>query len=200
MVNVSEITPRERRRRVLILCFLAIRNIAFHRASRKANLSYDDTQFWLSISNNFLDIAVLEWSKVFELRWDREKRRRVGGKHHWQRVVSQSHVFETRLYAELGISSQDFSDYMTIVKTYRDKFVAHLDDRKDLEPPDLELAVRSASFLISFIHLNDGKTDGSYDLMESPSDFYDRSFGRAVGIVSMIDRSTLHSSRLLACT
>jgi hypothetical protein len=55
---------------------------------RLANLNEHD-QFWVIINGNFLDIAVLEWCKLFG---------DTRGKHYFGKVISDVPAFNTQSY------------------------------------------------------------------------------------------------------
>ena len=76
-----------------------------------------------------IDIAVLEWCKLFADPKD---------KHFWKSVIADK-AFELELYSESGGESY-LADYIKSVRKYRDKFLAHLDDDLTYTPPEMELA------------------------------------------------------------
>ena len=98
-------------------------------------------QFWIGVNGNFLDIAVLEWCKLF----DRQ------GKHFWGKVVSDQNVFLRGLLERLGLSDVEFEKYVRQVRVYRDKFLAHLDDEERMEIPFLQTALDSACYLYDYL-------------------------------------------------
>jgi hypothetical protein len=135
----------ERRRRIVLLCCTFMRNLAFHRAGREAEPQrellipeHPQGAFWREVHGNFFDICVLDWCKLFA---DHD------GQHHWQRVVDNLGRFEPDLYAELGVTADEFATLVKNIKHYRDKFVAHLDKERTMLLPDLEVAERAIAFL-----------------------------------------------------
>ena len=95
-------TPDSRlaRRQALLSCAI-IRNIAFYYAGwvsedGRGQLK-DDTELGRTINSNFIDMAVLEWAKLFvEAR----------GRHHWYRFVRSVEArtaFRTGLLAGIGL-------------------------------------------------------------------------------------------------
>jgi hypothetical protein len=107
-------TPRERKRRVGILCCHCLRNIAFYRAGYTQNRFCSCKQFWINANGNFLDIAVLEWCKLFA---------DARGKHHYAKVTNEHTNFRRDLLAKLAVTAAEFDEYVKEMKTYRDKFV-----------------------------------------------------------------------------
>lgn len=156
-------TDEERIRRVTILCCHCLRNIAFYRAGWKQGDSRVKRQFWVNANGNFLDIAVLEWCKLFTDR---------NGGHHWKRVVSNHSSFATGLFARLGMTKKEFENYAEPIMRYRNKFVAHLDDERVANIPRLRMALRSTAYL--YDHLRNDPIAKPYlpEAKRSASEFY----------------------------
>ena len=140
------LTPEERRRRAVQLCCNFMRNLGFHRAGMQPEVqgklfaqTHPHAAFWRKAHVNFLDICVLEWCKLFADNRD--------GKHYWRRVVAEPDRFEADLYATLGVTAAEFADLITKVRDYRDKFVAHLDEKRRMDRPMLEQQMQAVDFL-----------------------------------------------------
>jgi len=103
-------------------------NMAFYRGGWKGKTLTRTENAWKRANGNFLDIAVLEWCKLFA---DRR------GAHCWRNVVTDLPRFEAELLAHLNVTAADFEDYCLGVRTYCDKFVAHLDDNPRAKYPTL---------------------------------------------------------------
>jgi hypothetical protein len=137
------LSPDERRRRVVLLCCSFMRNLAFHRAGLEVQGKLLDQKqahgaFWLEVHGNFFDKSVLDWCKLFA-----DNR----GKHHWRRVVESPDRFAMELYAALGVTVSEFDGLVEKVKRYRDRFVAHLDEEREMLLPALETAKGAVIFL-----------------------------------------------------
>ena len=128
----------EKARRSGILCCHFLRNLAFYQSWYKAGQPSKEEQFWITANGNFLDIAVLEWCKLFV---DSK------GKHHFSKALEDADQFKQDLIAKLGLTEAQFDDYVGSFKTYRDKFIAHLDEENIMHIPHLKIARRSAKFL-----------------------------------------------------
>ncbi len=140
-------TPERIRMRTCILCLNCLRNIAYIRGSGENLLGKGD--YSQTILNNFIDVATLEWCKIFA---------DIKGHHYWRKSVSedkQETLFKS-LIAELGLTNDEFDDYVDTIKTYRDKFVAHLDKKNSMQVPNFEHAKDSISIL--YQHLLDNET------------------------------------------
>jgi hypothetical protein len=137
------LTRRERLRRVVILCASFARNVAYFRAgqsepgSEVRGPTHARSAFWVQVSNNFLDIAVLEWCKL--LGDDKDK-------HFWRNVVADPTAFEASLLVNLEMTESDFADLTKKMRRYRDKFVAHLDSDAKMDIPRLTAALAANSF------------------------------------------------------
>ena len=103
-------------------------------------VSNDD--FWISANSNFLDISVLEWCKLFG-EWN--------GKHHWRKVVPEPDAFLPALWEGIGVTEEAFDAHCEGMKTYRNKFVAHLDANRRMQIPRLTIVVDSAVFLYDLV-------------------------------------------------
>lgn len=144
------LSRRDRLRRVVLLCCSFGRNVAFYRAGWTAQAQpllsehHPDASFWRQVNANFLDIAVLEWCKLFGDQKDTPPQRI--GKHHWRRVVSDPAAFEQGLLACLKLESDDFAKLITRMRQYRDEYVAHLDDGKMMQIPELDEACEAVGY------------------------------------------------------
>jgi hypothetical protein len=142
-------TRRNRVRRVLILCCHCLRNLAFYRAGLRNGAAWNESQFWITVNSNFLDHCILEWCKLFA-----DSR----GKHHWRKVVTEPNTFWAGLLMTLGLTDIQFETYIVEMRTYRDKFVAHLDLEEIMHIPKLRCAQLSIEYLHDYVlkHEDDG--------------------------------------------
>lgn len=67
--------------------------------------------------------------------------------HHWSKCVTDQNAFCKELYTRTGLTEAEFEAYRLEVRTYRDKFVAHLDELNDIKIPNLQPAIESVRFL-----------------------------------------------------
>ena len=136
-------------RRVCLLCCHCVRNIAYYRMGFVTEDGAGDlkhrTQFGATVNANMLDIAVLEWCKLFA---DRNAR------HHWRRIVradTDQHRFLADLLHDTGLTLHQWKRYLDEMRVYRNKFVAHLDDQNVMNVPSLEVALKCVLFLYSHL-------------------------------------------------
>jgi hypothetical protein len=144
-VKVAQSLPhRDQVRRVVLLCCSFVQNVAFYRAAvadRTAPILSDhhpETAFLRRAINNFLDVAVLDWCKLFgNQRME---------KHHWRRVVSDAPSFEQALFRELGTNADAFEELVGKMLSYRNRFLAHLDDDLMMDIPELDQTHKAVVF------------------------------------------------------
>lgn len=139
-------------RRLSLLCCHCVRNIAYYRVGF---VSEDGTgslkqrsQFGATVNGDLLDIAVLEWCKLFA---DRNAR------HHWKRFVRtdvDQEQFLAGLVEAAGMSLEGWKRYLDQMRVYRDKFVAHLDDQQVMNIPVLDAALSTTFFLYGHVRAN----------------------------------------------
>ena len=144
-------TRRQRIRRAALLCIHCLRNIAFYSTSRRNGIPIYDNEFWAIVNNNSLDIYLLEWCKLFA-----DSR----GKHYWRKVITDHVIFLDGMLSTLSMTEEEFEVYIVEVKSYRDKFVAHLDSDEVMHIPYLDVAKRSASYLYDY--LRNYEDNGNY--------------------------------------
>jgi hypothetical protein len=117
-----------------------ISNIAAYRANWVKNNGVAelvvDRDFWVRLNGNFLDVAVLEWCKLFADN---------NGKHHWSCTFKKE--WNKQLFAKMGMSQSKFKKELELVSVYRNKFVAHLDDPIAMNYPYTEFMLTSVSYL-----------------------------------------------------
>jgi hypothetical protein len=102
-----------------------VRNIHLKRALTAAPGRNDGQNFWRVILASTLDMAVIEWCKLFGS--DDEARQPV----HWKnQVAADDHdSFRAGLLAATGLTETQWQEYWASVKRYRDQHAAHFDER-----------------------------------------------------------------------
>jgi len=115
-------------KRVAILCGNFTRNLAFYKAGWNDGKFKLEGEFWFTVINNFLDMGVLEWDKLFG-----DKK----GKHFWGKIVDNKDGFKISMIEELGLTPDDLESCMKKIRDYRNQFVAHLDAKETMHTPML---------------------------------------------------------------
>jgi hypothetical protein len=154
------VSQKDRLRRVVLLCASFTRNLAYFRAGQEKDgqpLLQERApfaSFWRQVNGNAIDVAVLDWCKLFADRT---------GEHHWAKVVKNKGAFETGLLRHLGVNATSFEDYVKELRGWRNKFVAHADAEKIAQLPDLAPAKSATEFLLEHLAANEaapGDLDG----------------------------------------
>jgi hypothetical protein len=103
--------------------------------------------FWRVMHGTLLDIAVLEWCKLFGS--DDEEHQQT----HWKNVVSDVDAFRAELLGQLGIDAKRWEAYWKEMKNYRDQHVAHRDFSKSdvYHYPTFDLALESSRIYYRYV-------------------------------------------------
>ena len=129
----------DRPRRAALICCHFTRNLAYYRAGWPDKQPiFPGNDLWKSINSNFLDVAVLEWCKLFA-----DGRAR----HSWRKVVVDSSAFLPQMLSDTEISLREWGSYLKRMRGYRDKFIAHLDSDKMMNIPHMNLAEFAVYYL-----------------------------------------------------
>ena len=145
-------TRKQHLRRIAILCLYCLRHMAYYRAGWSSSETLiAHSQFWVAANGNFLDICVLEWCKLFG---DKQ------GKHYWKKGVSDPIGFKSGLLEQLEMTDDEFNGYIDEMKTYRDKYVAHLDLNEKFDIPRLDISKKCVLYLYKY--LLDREDEGGY--------------------------------------
>lgn len=161
---MSETVSNERLDHTVAVLASVVRNISLKRVLHEVDPA-PPLNFWRLIYGNALDMAVIDWCKLFGS--DNEAQQPV----HWKNVLPQvdHDDFRGALLAATGQSADEWQAYRDTVKTYRDKHAAHFDEefiRRENDPhyPTLERAFAAACLYYDRIWaLMDGRgTAGHY--------------------------------------
>ena len=179
-------TQAERLRRVVRLCRSFAWNLSYFREGQKSQYEWlFDGQnpvcnFWNVTRNNFLDMCILEWCKLFG------KPREL---HHWKKIVAEPKSFEAELLAHVGVDESRFQEHILKTRDYRDKFIAHLDSDSTMMIPMLDIHKKAASFYHAKMLRDDrgdflgleGDLESLYEEFElEAAQVYERALGFAV--------------------
>jgi hypothetical protein len=140
-----------------------LRNLAFQRAMADSRRSWSQNQFWVTAHNNYLDIAVLEWCKLFTDR---------SGKHHWCKSITDQDAFAIKLQNDIGRNLAEYEAYALSFKVYRDEFVAHLDDANLVQVPSMPIARLSTQTLYTWLRSKEDDCNAFHDAPLRPEDLY----------------------------
>lgn len=161
---------REKRlRRVALLCCHFARNCAYYRAGWEGNQTKASNEFWITVQGNFIDIAVLEWLKLFGDHND---------KHHWKNVVEDKQSFKRKMLSSCAINEDDLVQSRESFKTYRDKFIAHLDSEEIMNIPVLNTPLALTKNYYTYVANKLGK-ERLRNLPTDIEDYYQKCFHAA---------------------
>jgi hypothetical protein len=158
-------TRKSRVRRSLLLCAHFLRNLAFFRAGRYRGERKKRNQYWMVVTNNCLDHCVLEWCKLFA---------EPKGKHHWRKIIDDEAAFGAQLLTATRMTQAEFDDYIVDMRTYRDKFVAHLDEEAVMDIPPLRPAQRAVHAL--YTHIAQNESGYFAEVLDGAGAFYSKYF------------------------
>jgi hypothetical protein len=155
----------QRQRRVASLCCHCIRNTAYHKAWGESGRPHTDKDFWVNATGNFIDIAVMEWCKLFA-EWD--------SPYHYRKVAAVRKDFREAMLKRLGKSQAEWDAYVSGVKIYRDKYIAHWEEKPPkLTVPALDLARDSAIFLMDWL-TERSENDANWPAPQDGTAFYEQ--------------------------
>jgi hypothetical protein len=169
---MNNLTKRERLRRVVLLCVHFARNLAYYRAGH-GRLTKSSPQFWITADCNFIDMAVIEWCKLLG---DNK------GRHYWTNVVTDSSSFEAAMLTHIGVNSDELAAYVDEMRTYRDKFLAHLDDLRVMDIPVLDRALAAVEFYHRHVVQHEAAAGDLAGLPTDLPDYYNHCFEEAEAI------------------
>lgn len=130
-------------RRSALLCCHFIRNLSYYRAGWiNHQVKFPRNEIWATINNNFLDVAVLEWCKLFA-----DGR----AKHCYKKVVLEPSNFLPQLLFDYGGTLSEWDGFLKLMRAYRDKFIAHLDSDLTMNIPKMDLAEFSVHYFYDTI-------------------------------------------------
>jgi len=133
---------RTRLQRTSVLCQHTLRNLAYLEAMAECQESWEHAEFWIAAHNNFLDVGILEWCKLFA---------ESTGKHYWAQSISDHPAFLVELVQATGKSDSEFSEYRDGLRRYRNRFLAHLDEDNVYRLPRMTAAVSSTKLLLTWL-------------------------------------------------
>ena len=156
--------------RTKILAGHFVSNLAYANAQvLDGKLITPDTKFWRSMWVNCIELAVLDWCKLFA---DSKH-----GKHYWNKSITldwQVAYFKESLSAATEMTEEEFSAYIHKMRKLRDKFIAHLDELDDMYIPELYTARCAAICLVDFLNIHvDHQKDEAPEVPTDLQSMYD---------------------------
>lgn len=145
----APLTELEKMRRVLIVIQSAALNFGYFRGAK--TMTHEEVEVELTdiqrrTDNNFLDMGVFDWCKLFA---EREHQ-------YWGRFIStdKRDAFAEGLFKAVGKDDVAWKSYVEEFLVYRDKFLGHLDNRRTAAIPRLDSAIKALHYYAQFILAN----------------------------------------------
>lgn len=138
-----------------------IRNAANYRSLVKYKDDFDQS-YWFQIFNNFFDVAILEWCKVFGT--DSEPT-------HWKTIVNDHASFRKGLLNCIGLDESRWSKFWQEVKDYRNNNIAHFKKTPGLQYPSLDVIINSTFYYYNWL-LKEMDKRGIIQEPEDLEDYY----------------------------
>ena len=99
--------------------------------------------YWILIYNNFFDITILEWCKIFGAYSEPS---------HWTTLVKDQNTFRQGLLATLNIKDSEWCFYGRHIRDYRNNFIAHhIKDPALTHYPNLDIALGAAFYYYDWL-------------------------------------------------
>ena len=166
-------TRDQRIRRVALLCCHFTRNLAYFRAGWTELKPRKEGDFWITAIGNFIDVSVLEWCKLFGDDFD---------KHHWKNIATDQTVFRSEIMKDVGITDAEWKNSWTIIRSYRDKFVAHLDSEHTMHVPEMDIPERMVRSYFGGLRLLCSSAAVLADMPVDMESYYIKSYEEAVRV------------------
>ncbi len=128
-------------RRVGMKCRDFSRQLSYHRAVNRYKGNFN-LHFWISVFNNAIDIAILDWFHLFGYHNDDL---------HWKNIVNDIPAFRSTLYDYVELDEEEWKSYREKIKVYRDKDVAHIEIRPEPRVPDMRIALKAANLYYQYV-------------------------------------------------
>ena len=148
---------------------VVIMNVASYRSLQDIPREFSQN-YWILIYNNFFDLAVLGWCKIFGTHSEPT---------HWKNIVDDHETFRKGLLAHLGISEGAWEDYWQEVKNYRDSEVSHaLRNPAVTRYPNLDNALEACYYYYNWL-INKLRGLGNRQYPDDLKDYYNRYLAQA---------------------
>lgn len=174
MHSGDRMSPSDRAENAALICCHFARNLAYYNATRTV-LPLGREGFWLTIPGNFIDISVLEWSKLFGNQ---------NGTCHWKKVLKQSEEFKQDFMACHHLDDATWTNLWKNVKDYRDDFIAHVEDQKTTPVPCMTVPYLLVKFYFERLQSEFSELLSLDNLPRSMDTYYDSNLFEAKMILA----------------
>ncbi len=154
-------------RRTFQLTNYCIANIAAYRVNWQSenNVRHQrvDSDFWMRANSAFFDMAVIEWCKLFSDN---------NGKHHWSLTFPKKQEWKNLLLRHMQLDEDAYDFELHKIRSYRNSYVAHLDEPKSMTYPLTEFMLKSSEFLYDSIKTSEHTKRSIGAVYESANTYY----------------------------
>lgn len=161
-----------------------ISNIAYYKAGwegkdNERKLILNNNDFWIRINGNFLDMATIEWFKLF---LDKNSNNEYGD-HHWKSIfIVDHHKWKEAMFISINETEETFESSALKILNYRNKFLAHRDSASNkLYFPQTDIMKSTCFYLFNQLLKNTGRNYSGYQT--SIEDYYEMEFEMAKSII-----------------
>ena len=148
----------------------------------------NDKNFWIRTNGNFLDIATLDWCKLFI---DKSQDNRSFSIHNWKSFFPNHDEWLKQMFITSSITKSEFEEGGKSIVDYRNKHLAHLEKTEiPLFYPRVNLMLKTVSHLHLQLRTSAGFSISGY--FDSVEEFYESEFTDARKII--IDSSAKNNT------
>ncbi len=156
------------------------RNVAYHRSLEPFKDDFNQN-YWILVFNNFFDIAVLEWCKVFGSRAQGT---------HWSNHVKNQETFRKGLLDKVGMSEAEWHAYWESIKNYRDELLAHHESSSKVSSyPDLGHALTACYYCYEIL-IKELRALKVYDYPDNLEEYFKKSLVQAESFSAIAYQAT----------
>jgi hypothetical protein len=157
-----------------------VRNVAYYRSLEPLKDDFNQN-YWIHIFNNFFDIAVLEWCKVFGSRAEGT---------HWSNYVKDQEVFRKGLLGKIGMSEAAWQIYWESIKNYRDELLAHHQSSSKVSSyPELGHMLTACYYYYGIL-IKELRALKVYDYPDNLEEYFEKSFAQAESFSTVAYQAT----------
>lgn len=162
---------RETYRYQIVLLRNFVWQLIHHRAMKVTVINFNQG-FWKLIFSNCLDMAVLEWCKLFGANAEH---------HHWSKVFSDKEKFRQHILESVQMTQDQWNTYWKELTQYSNNAVSHFaPDFKPSRYPDLEPALKSVISCYEYLLMKLKEYGISHDFPSSLKNYADKLYEQAL--------------------
>lgn len=142
-------------------------------------------EFWVRANANFLDIATLDWYKLF---LDKDEKSGIYGDHHWRNIFSECTTWLEDMLIDIKISNGDYNLEANKIIKYRNKHLAHLDIKSNqLFYPHTNIMLNTVSYFYDQLRTSSCTRYLTSGLYDSAKELFLFQFNDALNEINLIN-------------